>query len=209
MNYSAIARNKPTTTKWLTTRASTSKADRIIAGYLLVVLIVVVRQTNAASFAKDELCTVDGLHKLVELNDDPTGEDIRLAYGRCRDEFLEKNQLSRVVKTTVDEWIGTDLSKAETNQIFLAYELALVGPRPETLPDQFEADCNRMADLFEKFRRFIEPLTSRIDINMNSLLAVGNEEIDEEERDLFNFVQYSQFCRSLLIVNQFERDNKL
>lgn len=184
--------------------ALTSAAGRLIVGYLLFRLLTIWR-TEAAPIGANwkqtasSICTATGLQDyLQKLDHQLTENDIQLVYEHCRAEFMETNKISESVKQTVDDWVGTDLGRAETNQIFLAYELALMGPRPQKLSENFKSDCREMVNQFQNFRDSLEPLTSRIEIGLDTLLASGSEEIDEEERDLLNFVQYSQFCKSLL-----------
>lgn len=192
----------------------------MLAGYLLFRVVTVWRAEAApaalespeaatGALPTEGLCTAEGLREFLERTASVTEDDIELAYEHCRDQFLERNELSPVVKQTVDQWVGTDLSKAETNQIFLAYELAFVGPRPDHLPEGFEPDCRRMVDQFQEFRDLLEPLISRVEIDLSSLLADGLEEVDEDERQLLNFVQYAQFCKSLLNHHSLVSDNEL
>lgn len=129
-------------------------------------------------------------------------EDVELIYDSCRDEFLQNNQISREVKETVDEWVGTDLSKAELNQVFLIYQLALMGPKPEKTSEQFNKDCAQMAENFEVYRNTIEQLTNYIDIDLDAMLNDSDDEIDDQERDLLNYVQYTQFCKSISDSNE-------
>lgn len=177
----------------------------MLIGYLMLKLITIWRAEAApASVNPSEdhsFCTTAGLQEFLEdqTGSGPNSADLKLAYEHCRGEFLDRSgELSEVVKQTVDQWVGTDLSRAEVNQIFLAYELAFVSPKPERLAENFATDCRRMIDQFQAFRDMLEPLMSRIDIGMESMISNGSEEIEEDERELLNFVQYSQFCKVLL-----------
>jgi hypothetical protein len=177
-------------------------AGRVLVGYLLFKIFTSMRADAAPTTSNNtdasDLCTAEGLQEFLEQTGSLTGDDIELAYQHCRGRFLDESTISPEVKQTIDDWVGTDLGKAETNQIFLAYELALVGQRPERLSENFVADCHRMVGQFQAFRDSLEPLMSRVEIDLDSLLAGGSEEIEDDERQLLNFVQYSQFCQTLL-----------
>lgn len=144
------------------------------------------------------VCTPLGMHEFLDQTYDLSDEDVELIYETCRDQFLHENQVSEEVKETVDHWVGTDLSKAEMNQVFLIYQLALMGPKPERTSELFADDCSHMADQFDFYRQTIEPLTSFIDVDLDSMLNDSDDEIDDQERELLNYVQYTQFCKSIL-----------
>lgn len=143
------------------------------------------------------VCTPLGMQDFLNQTKDLSEDDTELIYETCRDQFLQGNQISDEVKKIVDEWVGTDLSKAELNQVFLIYQLALLGPKPEKTSEKFESDCAHMVNQFETYRQTIEPLTSYIDVDLDAMLNDSDDEIDDQERDLLNYVQYAQFCAEI------------
>lgn len=182
---------------------TTSIAGRMLIGYFVFKVLVSMRtEASPVDSSDDDQCSTAGLKQFLGSTGNLSKEDVELMYEHCRGQFLDANKLSASVKQTVDDWIGTDLSKAETNQIFLIYELALTTPKPEKVSKQFERDCDKMVEQFQNYRDSIEPLTNHMDINLDSLLTDGSEEIDDQERELFNFVQYSQFCKSFLLSSR-------
>lgn len=171
----------------------------LLIGYCLLQTLFIVRSgASSPEQSALDICSSAEMKTFLGSKDSISTEEVELLYHYCRDQFLDKNRLSSTVKQTVDEWIGTDLSKAETNEIFLALELSLSSPKPDKVSEKFELDCKEMSEKFQSYYDTIEPLTSYLDINLDSLLAHGNNEIDDHERDLFNYVQYSQFCRLIL-----------
>lgn len=168
----------------------------LIICFAFKTLIILQSEAGALRHADDRFCTPEGFKEY--LIESPNKDDIELLYKHCRDQFLRANTVSASVKTTVDGWIGTDLSKAETNQIFLIYDLLLSAPKPANVSEEFENDCNKMEASFQTYRDNIEPLTNHMDIDLDSLLMNGIDEVDDQERALFDYVQYTQFCRSIL-----------
>ena len=176
-----------------------SAAGRVLIGYFLFkILFILSAQASPIEQQADEICSPAGMQALLGSSDSISTEEAELLYIECRDQFLDNNKVSPSVKATVDDWIGTDLSKAEANEIFLALELALTSPKPERVSEQFQLDCRSMSDRFLTYYDTIEPLTSHMDLDLDSLLGGGNNEIDDQERELFIYVQYSQFCLALL-----------
>lgn len=176
----------------------------ILVGYLVLKVLMIVSCSANSLKQNIDICSTKGLQEF--LNDGADDDAISLVYQHCRGQFLEDNKLNENVKQTVDGWIGTDLSKTETNQIFLIYELALTTAKPDRVDKQFKKDCKAMENQFELYLETIEPLSNRLQINFDLLLATGKQEIEDQERELFNFVQYSQFCR-LLLMNE-DLDNQ-
>lgn len=177
-----------------------SLASRVLLGYLIFEFDIFSR-AKAASFdlSNTESCNPDSIQQFLSENHGNT-DNIQAIYERCREQFLSENEVSLNVKQTVDEWIGTDLSKADANEIFLAYQLAIFRPKPENTSEEFTRDCELMFNRFEAYCEATEPLTYYVDNNIDSMLADGDTDrkSDEQERDLINFVQYTQLCKSIL-----------
>lgn len=153
-------------------------------------------QTNAL----DVKCTAHWIEQFLNTKQHHnSNEEADSIYAHCRDQFLLDNQISADVKRVVDNWLGMDMSTAEdANQIFLAYQLALISPKPsDQIDEQFLGNCQLMGQSYKSYREAVAPLTDYIDINLDSKLN-GEGIINEQERQLLNFAEYAQLCKSIM-----------
>ena len=185
-----------------------SVAGRVLVGYVLFRMFALWRveaaelsgyNTVGAEDTNFPACDYKSIEQFVAKTS-LDKKQIQAAYENCRDEFVASNQISPIVKQTVDSWIGTDLSRAEDNQMFLIYQLVLNSRVPKIEDANFATDCNKMFDQFENFRDYTDPLAEQIDIDLNTLLMGGNEQIDEQDRQLLTFIQYTRFCKYIIEV---------
>lgn len=162
-------------------------------------------ESNQLDAPNATICTPDGIEQFLDTykGDD---EAIQATYDLCTQQFLANNTVSAEVKRTVDEWIGLDLGNADPNEVFLAYQLAIVSPKPNKTSDLFERDCQQMFESFEAYRDTVEPLTYFFGAEsdeyeeepLDTMLSVDSKKLEQQDRQLINFVQYTQLCKSLL-----------
>ena len=176
----------------------TSVAVRLIVGYFLFKSISWSPLAGAASIDFDDANLCTSSERIRQLLVSENRDQLREVFEHCRDQFVAANKPSPVVKQTIDDWIGADLSQAEIEEILLAYQLALLGRRPGETSRQFAADCEQMYQRFEAFRDAMEPLSLLLNFSMDSMLTGGEFELNEPGRELFSYVQYTQFCKSIL-----------
>lgn len=170
---------------------------------------------EASMSLTNSTCTVAGIEQFLDTYRGLDGA-IRAAYDHCTEQFLANNQVSVEVKRTVDDWIGVDLAEADPDEVFLAYQLAIISPRPAGgTSHRFDDDCEQMFESFEAYRDTVEPLTyyysgdsdddqyDQAD-SLNRLLVVRADDarkLDDQDRQLIKFVQYTQLCKSLMQGN--------
>lgn len=148
---------------------------------------------DSASF-----CTPLGMRDLLGGTRDLSYEDYRLIHESCRNRFLLENEICEEVRQTVDQWLGTDLSKLGFKQSMLLYRMTKFRPKPEGISDGFEEGCSQMVQSFENYRNTIWPLGDYIIINPETRLGTRDSESDDANRDILNYMQYARFCKALI-----------
>lgn len=168
----------------------------LAAGMISVVLLATIQCSQAAP---GKSCSSERLRN--EMSQAKPEERSVLAaelFDYCQADFLANNQPSDVVRKSVDDWIGMDLSSANGYERFQAYQLALTQPRPENLPAELEGDCLKMYYSYSYFRENTEILSRYADTQSNEIPMEGDEKIGENDMKLMNYAQYSQLCSMLL-----------
>lgn len=182
-----------------------SLTSRLLVAYLIYRLSAgqqVVESAPADTIGasgKLDHCTAGNVQQAVQQfkgDKESVGQAAKQLYEQCSSEFLEHNPISADVKQTVDSWLGSDLSEAPASELFMLYQQALLNSKPTETSAKFTEDCKKMIQSYIRFGRITSPLTERIDINMNLLLAGGGE-ISSEDRKLLNYAQYTMFCDAL------------
>lgn len=116
-------------------------------------------------------------------------------FKKCNVEFLEKNSISEDVRQTVNTWLDMDLGKSEADNLMVAYQQALINPKPK-ITEKFASDCKGMKESYESFRDNTIELGKYVDVASGALLTEDGQ-VSENERALFNYVIYSQMCSLL------------
>lgn len=179
-----------------------SIAGRVIVGFLVARYITSQRLGGeAAAFNEPSVCSAKNLAQTLENAkvDTETNSLANQLLETCTNEFLRNNTIDPVVKKTVDEWLGLDLSQATALQLLEAYEKVL-NQRPETNEDpKFVEGCKTMLKRYEEFRDTTSILADSIDgsaivVNEGDPSLAGSQ----SARNLLSYAQYGLFCSALI-----------
>lgn len=186
-----------------------SVTGRMLVGYLIFKAFGASRLAESASVSDG--CSAEALKNSIKEsiatygsadNDQVSKAAIGL-FKECNAEFVAKNRISQDVKQTVDDWLDMELDQADPKSLFVAYQQALINEKPKELSDAFKDDCKNMGWAYELFRNNTIELAEYIDVSSGALLTEDGK-VSADERALFNFVQYSQFCSLLSSPNSFD-----
>lgn len=179
--------------------ASSLVTSCLFAGYLFSTLLHGSQVVECASIL-DDTCSHDVLRSSLEQAAKQSNENGKNAsqvagelFIKCYEGFLVENSIDPSVKETVDSWIGSDISKVDPDQLFMAYQLALMNNKLEDPSEEFSSECNKMQQNYENFRENISPLSDYIDSSDLMLLGESNS-----GRELLNYALYAEFCASML-----------
>lgn len=183
-----------------------SVAGRMLVGYLIFKAFGA--STLADSASVNDGCSAEALRNsmkesIATYGSSEDGQVSQAAIGlfkKCNAEFVAKNRVSEDVKKTVDDWLGMELDQADPKSLFMAYQQALMNEKPEETSEAFKDDCKNMGWAYELFRDNTVELAKYIDVSSGALLMEDGQ-VSADERALFNFVQYSQFCSLLTDSN--------
>lgn len=177
-----------------------------ISTYLLVAYLFLGATTTTRSASVNDLsdnqCSPESVYNLLngaKLNDENENELAEQLFEKCSDEFIAHNEISPEVKSTVDSWVGKDLSQEDIAELLL-YELeAMQNPIPEIPSELFKEDCGQMTKQYESYRESSVVIAQHLHPNSETLTS-QMATIDEAQRKLLNYIIYTQLCN--IVVEQ-------
>lgn len=178
-----------------------SIGSRLLISYLVFNYFVTAKAAELGDNSPSS-CSQEKIDSILTQSSE---EDInRIAdelFQKCRQNFLQSNQIEPVVKEAVDKWLNLDLSKASPSERWTAYQMALMnesisGGRAKNKDEKFVQGCKRMIENYETFRDNTSQLADYIDIESAWWSASGGA--GSPSNDLNNYAQYSLFCHSLI-----------
>lgn len=178
------------------------KFNYILLGHLLFLATITVDSASIDESRSAE-CSPESVYNILngaKLNDENENELAEQLYEKCSDEFNAHNDISPEVKSTVDTWIGKDISQAEIAELLLSYELeAMQHPMPENPSESFKEDCGQMTKQYELYRETSAVIAQHLHPDSDTLTS-EMATIDEDQRKLLNYAIYTQLCN--MIVQQ-------
>lgn len=178
-----------------------SLAGKLLIAFLLQRVSSTLTVYGAPAGQSSDVCSPESVESLfndAELHDQDENELAEKLYEQCNNEFLEKNLISSEVKDTIDSWIGKDLSKEDSTQLLLTYEMnAMLSPKPENTSDKFKEECKHMIGQYESYRDTSAIIAEHIQTD-SDLMTSEMTEINPTQRELLNFAIYSQLCNLVL-----------